>query len=83
MTTVRGEELGLNVFCRKYVNFYPYALYKDRGSLSQYILVSVLVYMGWSIEGDAQESLHPRAQESAVLKMLAFSVIAKWMKEII
>lgn len=44
MTTDRGEEFGLEVFGRKYVNFYPYALYKN--NLAQYIFFSVLVYTG-------------------------------------
>lgn len=54
MTTDRGEEFGLKVFFRKYVNFYPYALYKN--SLTQYIFISVLVYIGRTIERDAQKS---------------------------
>lgn len=42
MTTDGGEELGLKVFCRKYVHVHPCALYKDRDSLSQCILVTAL-----------------------------------------
>lgn len=57
MTTDRGEELGVNVFHRKYIRVFPYALYKGRGSLSQCILVTAL---GCTIERNAQKSQSSR-----------------------